>query len=223
MRSLVTNLLEPISFFVYFLALAIRQPSRTVPHNRLLMWFYALGTLLHGYASLQVYRNQSNIWVYDVVLALSSVVISHYFYRQFHSTRKKLIIVVLAAVVLFYALAHQVLSARAGYFNSLGYALLSMTVCVYTFLFFHQALNNVSDRVLYHQFTFWLVTGYIIYYLGAFLIFLTYYYFTKKIIYTYTEEERTLMSLLWGVHNSLLFAGAALTLTGSIWTIYRKK
>ena len=108
-------------------------------------------------------------------------------------------------------------------FDSVGYSIVSFSVVLYVIMYFHQLLSNVTDENLFHDFNFWLGSGYLIYFLGSFIIFLTYHYFTNRILATYTQEERQLLTNLWGLHNCLLFSGAGLLLGFILWLGYQRK
>ena len=76
---------------------------------------------------------------------------------------------------------------------------------------------------IWYDFNFWLVSGYLFYFLVSFAIFLTYHQFTSNILDTYTSEERTLLTVLWAVHNGLLFISAFTALFGHLWIAYRTR
>jgi hypothetical protein len=96
---------------------------------------------------------------------------------------------------------------------------------VMIFMYIHELLANVSEHPLLFSFDFWFVSAQIIYYLGSFIIFLSFNYLTKKILPTelYSHENRAILTKLWGVHNVLLFLGSLLTTGGAAWISSRKK
>jgi hypothetical protein len=92
-------------------------------------------------------------------------------------------------------------------------------------MFMHQILANVSEESLSMNFDFWFVSSLLIYNLGAFIIFLTFGYLTRKILPAelYSFENRDLVTAVWGVHNVLLFLSSLLTLASAVWISFHKK
>jgi hypothetical protein len=173
------------------------------------------------YATLKAYYDQDNRWVYNLVCLQSAIAICYYFHELFTNTKKKLVIKCLIAVNVCYFLVNNIMLGRLFLFDSIGYAILSASVSIIGFFYFYDVLKNV--RIRQFDFNFYLVSGYLIYFLVSFAIFLTYHNLTNRILDTYTDEERRLLTMLWGVHNILLFLSAATTLIGSLWIIYRSR
>lgn len=123
----------------------------------------------------------------------------------------------------FYSIIKNIVFKEFYLFDSVGYSMVSVTIVIYVFMYFHQVLKNITEQNILRQFNFWLASGYLIYFLGSFIIFLTYYYLTKKVLAVHTKEEQYLINALWGLHNVLLFIGAFSLLTGSLWLTYRKR
>jgi predicted membrane protein len=222
--SFITNFLEPVAFLFYLAALLIYCRHHKTLSARQLSFYYFLIALLQLYSSIQVNLNeQGNIWVYDVVSILTSVFIGNYFYRLLQTPVKKKTVIILVLAFLVYAIYRQVTVEGQRLFDSLGYAIVSASVAVYVFMYFHQVLKNVNEANILKEFNFWLASGYLVYFVGSFIIFVSYYYLTNKIIQTYTRAERDVLTALWGLHNVLLFLGAISLLIGSLWVTYRKR
>jgi hypothetical protein len=220
----VTNFLEPCCFLLYFLALQVFYRKNKMKAFKQLSFYYLTIGLLQLYASLEVkFLTVGNIWVYDTVAILTAVFISHHFYHLLQSRGKRKAVVALLAVYLVYAvIRHTTLEGRR-LFDSIGFSILSATIAVYVFLYFHQVLQKVTDVSILKDLNFWLASGYLVYFVGSFIIFVTYYYFTTRIINTYTKEERALLTALWGLHNILLFISALSLLIGCLWINSRRK
>ena len=173
------------------------------------------------YATVKANYDQDNRWVYNLVCLQSAIAICYYFHELFSSEKKKFVIKCLIGINVFYFLVNDIILGRFFLFDSIGYAILSASVSVMGFFYFYDVLKNV--RIRQFDFNFYLVSGYLIYFLVSFAIFLTYHNLTNRILDTYTDEERKLLTLLWGVHNVLLFLSAMITLMGSVWIIYRNR
>jgi hypothetical protein len=161
--------------------------------------------------------------VYDVSLVIAAVCTSGYFYELLLGKLKKRVIISLLGLFLIYVMIKKLVLQEVALFDSLGYSFFSAMVAVYVIMYFHQVLTHITETNILRDFNFWLSAGYLIYFAGSFLIFVSYYYLTTKILSTYTNQERDLLTMLWAVHNILLFASAFLLLAGSLWLTYRKK
>lgn len=224
MIALITNYLEPIACLLYFIALVINYRIKKSTGLHILFVYYLFAILLLTAGAFRIgAKNNNNIWVYDLLLLFTSVLIGIYFYRLFRASAKKKIVLVLIGIYIIYAIIRNLTIAEIRLFDSLGYSLVSASVTVYVFMYFHQVLKNVTGVNILKEFDFWLASGYLFYFAGSFIIFVSYYYFTTKILATYTEEERDLLTALWGLHNVLLFISASSLLIGSLWLAYRRK
>ncbi len=165
-----------------------------------------------------------NIWIYNTnQCSLAQVLIGLHFYYLLESRIKKITVLVLISVYLFYAVIKNIILHDIALFDSVGYSLVSASIGVIVFMYFHQLLKHITEADILRQFNFWLASGYLIYFVGSFIIFVSYYYLTTKILTTYTQEERALLKSLWGMHNVLLFICALSLLIGSIWVTYRRR
>lgn len=223
MLSFFTNILEPISYSIYFLAFLYR-----LWHNRQSqLWvpviFYLFATLIMSYASYLVKSNTENVYLYNFMLLPASILFfSWYFMRILRRNLHKVVWIILALNGVLFVVRHTLMPYRH-LFASIGFATLSISILVYCFVYFRQLLSEVSEMPIYGNFNFWVVCSFFISYSGSFLVFLTYYYLTEKISTDYVHKNRILLTLLWGIPNVLLFIGGLFTLTGSIWTNYHRK
>jgi hypothetical protein len=215
--------LEPLAYLLYLIAVVIYHRRTKQRSQRWLAAYYLPATVLMGYAGYCVAQGIANIWVYDVSLVIAAVCTSGYFYQLLLGRLKKRFIISLLVLFLIYAVVKKLVLQEVALFDSIGYSFFSAIVAVYVIMYFHQVLTHVTETNILRDFNFWLSAGYLIYFSGSFLIFVSYYYLTTKILSTYTQQERDLLTMLWGVHNILLFASAFLLLAGSLWLTYRKK
>lgn len=218
------NLLEPLAYAIYLVAIILYTQKQNGKNLSLLRLYYLLCVVLMLTASLLVdIADFETIWLYNIHAFSTVWFLGFYFRSLFQSALKKRIAALLMAVTTLYLLEKNLILREFHVFDSIGYSLVSASVVVHVLLYFHQLLNNVTEQSLFRNFNFWLTSSYLIYFLGSFIIFLTYRYFTNKILATYTNAERDLLTNLWGLHNCLLFAGAVLLLAGSLWIVYRKR
>lgn len=219
----ITNQLEPFSYLLYFIGIVIHSRHSRWRSEKWLGVYYFLTTALMVYTTNIFSTQTNNIWAYNVAAVVAAVCISAYFYQLLKSQLKKRVVLLLLSGFILYAFFKNIIQNDFGVFDSMGYSYVSASVAIYVMMYFHQLLKHVTDTNLFRQFNFWLASGYLIYFMGSFIIFLSYYYLTRKILPTYTSEERELLTTLWGVHNMLLFVSAFSLLLVSLWLTYQKK
>lgn len=223
MLTVIANFLEPFSYLLYLIGVLIHYRYSGWRSQQWLFLYYLLATLLMAYASYIVEVGTNNIWVYNATAFAGAVCIGSYFYQLLQSRLKKVVVLSLIGLYVVYAIVKNIALKEIHLFDSIGYSLVSASVAIYVLMYFHQLLTHITETNIFCEFNFWLASGYLIYFAGSFIIFLSYYYFTQKILNTYTDEERELLTALWGVHNVLLFISALSLLLGSLWLTYRKK
>lgn len=156
---------------------------------------------------------------------ITSVCLGYFFYAILQSKVKKGIAVATGVVTIIYYLFSDTTVNNIQLFDSIGHVISSSGIVLFIFLFLHQVMTNVNEEPLSHNFDFWYVCSLLIYHLGSFAIFLSYNYFTRKVLpaENYSDENRTILSYLWVGHNVLLLLGALLTSVGTGWIFYKKK
>ncbi|HYO22400.1 MAG TPA: hypothetical protein VER36_08325 [Flavisolibacter sp.] len=225
MFTFYTKFLQPVAFLLYLISFFIYRRYQTTKDTQALYVYYVITTALHTFIGIAAYHRSKweNIWLYEIGAALTSLFVSYHFYRLLTDGYKKKAVLVLVIVYLLYALMRQFTIRDYRLFDSIGYSLLSASVAVYVFMYFHQVLKNVSEVSILKDFNFWLSSSYLLYFVGSIIIFLNYHRLTLQFIKTYSSEERHLLMALWGLHNALLFLSALSLLTGSLWISYRRK
>jgi hypothetical protein len=224
LKAVVANLLEPAAYLILLAAATLYAKKRGGPKINLLIAYFSTAFLLLAISSLIVIlRLNENIWLYNLHAFATVSFLGLYFRNQFYTPLKKHTVTALMVVLLLYLLVKNLVLREFRLFDSIGYSLVALSLIVYVFMYFHQLLNNVSELNIFDNFNFWLSSSFLIYFSGNFIIFLTYHYFTVKIMATYTDEERDILTNLWGLHNCLLLVGALMLLFGSLWIVYRRK
>lgn len=226
MFTFFTKFLQPIAFLFYLAAFIIYRRRQGEKDTQALYVYYIIAACLHIFISLaSVFQltKKGNIWLYEIGALLTVLFIGSHFYRLLTGTGKKRAVIFLMVVYVIYAIARQFTIEGQRLFDSIGYSLLSASVAVYVFMYFHQVLTNVSEMSILKDFNFWLSSSYLLYFVGSFIIFLSFYSLTNQIIKTNSSDGKELVVALWGLHNVLLFVGALSLLTGSLWISYRRK
>jgi hypothetical protein len=220
LKSIISFWLEPVSLLLYLGALltfTLKFDRRF--HFRVLTGYYLIASII----MLKVFRGP-NISVYNILYVFNALALGQYFYSLLIGKGKRIVVIVLVMVPVIYYIVNNVVFGGEEVFDSLGYVFSSIVIVVMIFMFLSQTLANVSEERLSMNFNFWYVASQLIYQLGAFIVFLTFNYLTKKILTAdYSHENRAVLTKLWGLHNVLLFLSALLTIFGVVWISSHKK
>jgi hypothetical protein len=223
--SLISNYLEPVAYFTYSVAIILYTWTRKENFRfKILSGYYVISTALMIKASA-TNVDDINIDLYDFLFLLTSIGFGIYFYIVLPVLLKRVVVVFICSFEIIYFVFNNIIFKGPNLFDSTAYVILSTGIVIMIFMFMHQILTNVSDKSLWANFEFWFVSSLMIYFLGSFVIFLTFSYLTRKILpaQLYSLENRDLVTAVWGVHNVLLFLGSLLTLGSLIWISFRKK
>lgn len=215
------DLLEPFSFGLCFLFFLYYSWKNNKGKWRALTVYYFLATLLMVKAA---YSNP-NIEIYSLLILLTSICLSTYFYYTLNFAWKKKLVILFCLIQSAYYITGNFIFSPPKILDSTGYVILSISIVVMAFMYMHQILTNVTEEPLSWNLDFWFVSSQVVYYLGSFFIFLTYGYLTQKIMPSglYSEENRIYISQLWRIHNVLLFLSSLIISAGIIWISFRRR
>jgi hypothetical protein len=217
----ISHVLEPVSYFLsgVFLVYHARKDKRV--GIKVLSFCYFLSGLLMIKAAMAF---TNNIIIYDLICLLTSIGIGCYFYTILVGRFKRGVVIFICFLNVGYYVVNNWIYPNH-LFDSKAYVLLSSSIVVMAFMFMHQILTHLTEEALSMNFDFWFVCSQLVYFLGAFAIFLTYNYLTQKILPEgfYSKENRLLLTNLWSVHNILLFLSSIITSSGIVWIAYRRK
>lgn len=218
----ITHLLEPISYLLSCLVLSFFAFVDNRPRIKILAFYYLLATLIIGKAVLLALPNNS---LYSFLSLLTFLCLGVYFYYTLVTSFKRKVVVFICLLDIIYHFINSFVLQQSEVFDSMGYVLLSLGIILMIFMFMHQVLNNVSEEPLAYNFEFWFASSQLVYQLGSFGIFLTYNYLTTKILSSelYSVENRSLLEILWGVHNVLLFLSSLITTGSVLWITSHRK
>ncbi len=217
----LSNLLEPFSYGLCFLFFLYFSWKNNKAKWKALTVYYFLSALL----MLKAVYSNPNIQIYSLQSLLICICLGTYFYHVFFPPWKRKLVIVFCIVQSAYYIVGNFILSRPLVFDSTGYAILSIIVVLMAFMYMHQILTNVTEEPLSWNLDFWFVSSQLVYYLGAFFIFLTYGYLTQKILASdlYSDENRIYISQLWRVHNVLLFLSSLTILAAILWISFRRR
>jgi hypothetical protein len=220
----ISFLLTPVSYALFTTGTAIysRRFSGELKYKILMAYFF----VAFIFALKALVQETSGLEIYNRLCIVTSIGLSFYFFQLMSTSSQKRIVVLLALVqIVYHVLSNFILADTTSIFDSMAYVILSTGMVVMIFLYVVQLLNNVTDEPLSMSFDFWFVAGQLIYFLGSFLIFLTFDYLTRKISPSHqlTDSHQLMLVWLWGVHNVLLFLSSLLTVGSVLWIAYHKK
>lgn len=163
-----------------------------------------------------------NTQFYNLLYLFSGLFMGGYFFLLFKRPWKRAGALAVSLGTLVYYIVNSVVNTQP-YFDSIGFALSSIGIVTLLFIHLHQHLQQVTEQRLVMNFTFWFSCVLLFYYLGAFAIFLSYNYFTYKLMAGGNQRESIdILTYLWMVHNVILFLGGIVTAYGIVWISRRK-
>ncbi len=200
MRSFLINELEPVAYLIYMLAVLLQLKHQRSFRHKVLAVYYATGALV---VYIGLVFSENNFWTYNVLFFANILAQSRYYLTLFESKTKKKIIIACCIFNTILFIYINIISFKYNDYNNYVYAISFITIVLYSLLYLHQLLINLKEESLLLNFDFWLVCGYLLYFLGSFIIILYYNYYTSN---------KIARGDLWAMHNTILFICAAFTM-----------
>lgn len=211
MRHFFKDILEPISYLIYAIAIFVNLLFSKSTRRKVLFVYYLVSTVAILVACYTT-RVHVNRIIYNLYFLVTIICFSYYFYYSMENHFKRNIIkgLLIVNAILFVASVF-----RSNHFleiNNYGYAIIYLSIVIYALFYFENVISNVSERNLLHQFDFYLTSSYLLYYLSCFFI-----------IFFYDNVPINQRALLWSLQNAILFLSSALTMSGSLWIYYQNR
>lgn len=204
------NFLEPFCYLIYFVLLLLVARRKSNSRFKVLVFYYAFAFISIFYASYLSYMltKGDNNYLYNIFFPVTICTFSYFYYNLLSNRIKRITVLLILAINLVVYLKYViVLDGFYETYNNYVSATVYLSMVVYSFLYFHQLISNVSEQNILEVPEFWLTSGYLIYFLGAFFI-----------ILIYKEKEASLRAILWSLQNMILFVSAVIALIGILWT-----
>jgi len=221
-KIIISFFLEPISYFLTFGALLVylKIKGRQIRHTILVVYQIIGVGLLVG-----TFFARPNNYLYSYLYLLTGISFSLYFFFLFESHQKRWLTLLIGVLTMLYYSFERFMINGEKLFPSIGFVITSSGILIMVFIYFYLMMRNVSEEPITQNFDFWLMCSQLAYHLGAFGIFLTYNKLTLNILSTeqYSNENRALLTSLWGAHNILLFIGSLITWVGVILIVREHK
>ncbi len=209
------NFLEPFSYLLYTLLLLIILSKKSPAKIKILFIYYLTAVIITYYASFLSYvkTNGDNNYLYNLFFFITISAFSYYFYNILIGRNKKYIICFLFLINLVLFIEYAIVLKQFQHtYNNYPTATCYLSIVVYCLFYFDQLLRNVTEVNILHEFDFWLISGYLLYFLGAFFI-----------ILIYKDKSESQRAIIWAFQNIILFTSALIALTGNIWIRYHRK
>ena len=177
MRSLLMNELEPVAYLIYMLAVLLQLKHHRSFRYKVLAVYYAICAVI---LYIGIVFSEINNWTYNILFFANILVLSKYYLELFVGKIKKKIIIsccIFNALLFIYI---NIISFKYNDYNNYVYAISFITIVLYSLLYLHQLLINLKEESLLLNFDFWLVCGYLLYFLGSFIIILFKTIFTRR-------------------------------------------
>lgn len=218
MDTFLKSFLEPLSCLIYCITLGREYYWHHVKRNGVLCIYYLAATIILSYASYLGLHYLDNNWLYTINYLLSAFVFAYYFTGILSKKNNKIIIFLLFGITILTFLYTTIVFPKS-YFNSIGAAGFFLATVISSFIFYRELLSRPSEKNILLNFDIWLISGYILYFLGSFFIILTYDYFSNRFNY----EQELILGNLWAVQNCLFFIASIITLSSHLWIAYRNR
>jgi len=208
--SFFRNELEPIAYLIYMAAAILFYNSTRLLRHKVLFYYYGFSAVL---IYLGILFLDNNNWNYNVIFLLNICVLSWYFYSLLCNKVRKTIIVFLCAGNALLIIYTNVVQQKYLLYNNYVYAFSFISIVLYALFYLLELLNNIKEDELLINFDFWLVSGYLIYFLGSFVIVLLY-------------DDNRLYSKrgsMWQMHNIILFICSLITGLASVNILLKRK
>jgi hypothetical protein len=220
LASFINNFLEPFSYLIYTVSfLLVNRRDKTFKRKVLLVYYIIAPPLMFYACLIALDVKSNNNLIYNLHNCLYAVVLYYYFHETLNSSLKKKIIKCLIVGDILYFVIKDVFLGQYSLYDSIGNSIFYLGIVVLSFMYFHQLLGNAKEYNILLEFDFWLICGFLLYFLGSFFVILTYNYFAHDA----AAAQRKELAYLWGVQNMLLFLGSLITLSGNLWITYQKK
>lgn len=204
LKELVNNLLEPIALLIVLLVLfATYRNWKQAKGMKILFVFFLLAFANIGIATCLAYLDKPNAFWYNTNGFCSLACFGFLFYNLLKRyNHKKLVqwscLIGLGAYLFIIFFLDDNIT-----FNSPGYAIGSVLICLFSLLYIKEALTddiNPKDR------TIWIVCSLLTYYLSSFLIHVSYKLLTNNFLLLGAKDNKIFPpGNLWGVQNVILF------------------
>jgi hypothetical protein len=202
-RSFLCNGLEPFAYLIYVLALLLQvRHERSIRYKVLSVYYILCAVVI--YIGIVYYDN--NDWTYNLVFFANILVLSWYYLKLFDDKTKKRLTIACALFNTIIFIYVNIILHKYTEYNDNVYGISFITIVIYSLLYLHQLLINMKEESLLLNFDFWLVCGYLLYFLGSFIIVL--YYNHSKDYFTRGN--------MWQMHNIILFICSAVALLASV-------
>ncbi len=216
LESFFKNFLEPFSYLTYAIVFFLKFSRDKTFEKKVLFVYYLCATsllLVASFLAMYITNQLDNNWLYNIFYLTTICVLSYYFSKILNTKIKKYIVIFLLIINLILFIIYDiVLRHFFNEFNGYIFAICFLSIVVFALLYFHQLLTNVNELNILYEFDFWLVSGYLLYFLGCFFI-----------ILFYESADVEQRGSIWALQNSILFLSSLITLSGNLWIHYQKK
>lgn len=210
MKSFLKDGLESFSYLIYALSLFLVVRRTREVKVKVLFFYYLVVAPVMVIACYTTHR-YLNRSLYNCFF-FATVTVFFYFFRSSLPSKNRRIQVTsifFLNCLSFFAIC--VIKGQLFAINNYFYALVYISIIIFSIFYFENVLRNVNESNLLHRLDFWLVTGYFIYFFSCFFI-----------IFLYDHVTIHLRSTLWSVQNVILFLTSLTTLLSILWIVRMK-
>lgn len=197
--SFFTNWSESVAYLLMLLLLYKLKRKVSIIMRATLIIYYLiafLGMLVANYFTLM---GRNNIFIYVILSFSNTIFIPYFYYNVILNPGLKKVIFLLGIIGFVVSLF---LSQNFNAFSSKSYVALCILVLLLTTLYFFEKIKYVTDTPIYHNFSFWIVCNFFLYFTSNFFVFHFFEYLTKASFNF--REYQVMVTYVWGIHNMIL-------------------
>ncbi len=203
MRSFLCNELEPFAYLIYVLAVVLQsRHDRSIRYKVLSVYYIGCAVFLY----IGIVFFEENEWTYNLIFFANILVLSWYYFKLFDDETKKRLVIICSIFNAIAFVCTNIIYLRYDRYNDDIYGISFITIVLYSLLYLYQLLVNMKEEGLQLNFDFWLTCGYLLYFLGSFII----------VLYYNHSKDYLARGDMWQIHNSILFICSAATLLVSL-------
>ena len=208
MEEFLKSFLEPVSYLIYAVVVYYFSKKDRSAKIKLLLGYYLFASIVLSIGQFVVDNN----WVYNVFFFITLNLFSYFFYHVLYLPNDKKIVLALYTCNASLFFINDVVLRQLWQENNYMRSFYFFTIILYSLLFLYETIKDVNETNILERFEFWLISGYLLYFLGSLCIVLYYKYPTLA-----QRAE------LWILQNLILFCSSLITGAGTLWLMKQKR
>jgi len=146
----------------------------------ILLWYFIISILIFGYSNYLADKRINNLFLYHIFSILELTLLLAYFKEIIESTLVKKITTWIIFGFLIFSFLNVLFLEKINSLNSNSQSLEFLLLIVFCFIYYRELANSEEVIIFYSKSTFWIVTGFFIYFSCTLIVFSLYKYTGKQ-------------------------------------------